>query len=133
MPKKRSIGRKAKNDIDNFRRRIVQDVRPWGKFRSFSFEQAKNIKIITINPGGTLSLQYHRRRDEFWVVLDRGLEVTVGKKVWQPEENEEIFIPRQAPHRLRCLAHQRARVMEIWIGESTEDDIVRLEDKYGRE
>ncbi len=133
MSKKRSIDRRVRNAIENFRRQIRQDVRPWGKFRSFPYEQAKNIKIITINPGGTLSLQYHRRRDEFWVVLDRGLEVTVGERVWQPEENEEIFIPCKARHRLRCLGNQRARVMEIWIGESTEDDIVRLEDKYGRE
>lgn len=133
MSKKRSTDRRVRNAIENFRRQIRQDVRPWGKFRSFPYEQAKNIKIITINPGGTLSLQYHRRRDEFWVVLDRGLEVTVGERVWQPEESEEIFIPCKAPHRLRCLGNQRARVMEIWIGESTEDDIVRLEDEYGRE
>ncbi len=133
MSKKRSIDRRAGSAIENFRRQIRQDIRPWGKFRSFPYKQAKNIKIITINPGGILSLQYHLKRDEFWVVLDRGLEVTIGERVWQPEENEEIFIPCSTPHRLRCLGNQRARVMEIWIGESTEDDIVRLEDKYGRE
>ena len=49
------------------------------------------------------------------------------------KEGEEIFIPSNTPHRLRCLAQKRARVMELWLGESDESDIVRLEDKYGRE
>jgi mannose-1-phosphate guanylyltransferase/mannose-6-phosphate isomerase/mannose-1-phosphate guanylyltransferase/mannose-6-phosphate isomerase len=59
--------------------------------------------------------------------------VTEGKRVWRPEEDEEIFVPRKSPHRLRCLGSKQARVMEIWIGDSDESDIVRLEDEYGRE
>ncbi len=121
-----------KNDIEDFKKKIKEDIRPWGKFRSFPYEQARSIKIITLNPGGTLSLQYHHNRSEFWVVLDKGLEVTVGDRVWKPEEGEEIFIPRKAHHRLRCLGQKQARVMEIWIGNSDESDIVRLEDEYGR-
>ena len=121
-----------KNDIENFKKKIQEDIRPWGKFRSFPHDQARSIKIITLNPGGTLSLQYHRHRSEFWVVLDKGLEVTVADRVWSPEESEEIFIPRKIPHRLRCLGVKQARVMEIWIGDSDESDIVRLEDEYGR-
>lgn len=126
------MGSDKKSDIENFKNKIKEDVRPWGKFRSFPYEHARSIKIITINPGGTLSLQYHHHRSEFWVVLDKGLEVTVGKRVWQAEEDEEIFIPRNTPHRLRCLGQKQARVMEIWIGDSDESDIVRLEDEYGR-
>jgi len=122
-----------KRDIENFKKNIVEDIRPWGKFRSFPYEQARSIKIITINPQGALSLQYHHHRSEFWVALDKGLEVTVGDKVWQPEEGEEIFIPRETPHRLRCLGQKKARIMEIWIGDSDESDIVRLKDDYGRE
>ena len=122
-----------KRDIENFKKNIVEDIRPWGKFRSFPYEQAGSIKIITINPQGALSLQYHHHRSEFWIALDKGLEVTVGDKVWQPEEGEEIFIPREIPHRLRCLGQKKARVMEIWIGDSDESDMVRLKDDYGRE
>lgn len=121
-----------KSDIENFKKGIKEDKRPWGKFRSFPYKQARGIKIITVNPGETLSLQYHRHRSEFWVVLDKGLEVTEGERVWQPEEGEEIFIPRESPHRLRCLGPKQARVMEIWIGDSDESDIVRLDDEYGR-
>jgi mannose-6-phosphate isomerase len=115
-----------------YRARIVEDVRPWGKFRRYPHEDAGSIKIITVNPGGVLSLQYHDRRDEFWVVLDPGLEMTVGDRVWTPAAGEEIFIPRKAPHRVRNTGTAPARVMEIWIGRSDEADIVRLKDDYGR-
>ena len=119
-------------DVEHFKKNIKEDIRPWGKFRSFPYQQARSIKIITINPGQALSLQYHHHRSEFWVVLDKGLEVTVSDRVWQPEEGEEILIPRKAPHRLRCLSRNKARVMEIWIGDSDESDIVRLQDDYQR-
>jgi mannose-6-phosphate isomerase-like protein (cupin superfamily) len=117
----------------NFRKKIKEDIRPWGRFRSYPYQKARSIKIITVNPGCSLSLQYHRRRSEFWVVLDEGLEITVGERTWQPEAGEEIFIPIKAPHRLRCLGSSPSRVMEIWIGPSAESDIVRLQDDYGRE
>jgi mannose-6-phosphate isomerase-like protein (cupin superfamily) len=115
-----------------YRSKIVQDIRPWGKFRSYPYEQARSIKIITVSPGAILSLQYHRRRCEFWIVLDPGLEITVGDRVWRPEANEEVYIPLGAPHRLRCVGPAAGRVMELWLGDSEESDIVRLEDVYGR-
>jgi len=115
-----------------YRSRIVEDVRPWGKFRRFPHEEAGSIKIITVEPGGRLSLQYHEGRAEFWVVLDPGLEITVGERVWAAAPNEEIFIPRRAPHRVRNAGRAPARFMEIWIGDSAESDIVRLSDDYSR-
>ncbi len=127
------MGQDTISNIENFRKKIKEDIRPWGKFRSFPYEFARNIKIITLNPGGVLSLQFHEHRSEFWVVLDEGLEVTLADRVWKPKEGEEIFIPSKAPHRLRCLGQKRGRVMELWLGDSDESDIVRLEDKYGRE
>jgi mannose-6-phosphate isomerase-like protein (cupin superfamily) len=128
------MGKDADKDLEiQFRKNILEDIRPWGKFRSYPHHGARSIKIITVHPGEALSLQYHSRRSEFWVVLDKGLEITLGEKAWQPKENEEIFIPKRTPHRLRCLGPKRARVMEIWIGNSDEEDIVRLEDDYGRE
>jgi mannose-6-phosphate isomerase-like protein (cupin superfamily) len=119
-------------DIEIFRKAITEDIRPWGKFRSFPYVQAGSIKIITVNPGESLSLQYHKKRSEFWVILDTGLEVTAGDRVWQPKVDEEIFIPRKIPHRVRCIGEKPARIMEIWIGKSRESDIIRLEDAYGR-
>jgi len=115
-----------------FRSGIIEDIRPWGKFRRFPHEDAGSIKIITVEPGGRLSLQYHERRAEFWVVLDAGLEITVGDRVWIAAPDEEIVIPRRALHRARNVGTAPARFMEIWIGRSTEDDIVRLSDDYHR-
>jgi mannose-6-phosphate isomerase len=115
-----------------FKSRIIEDVRPWGKFRRFPHEDAGSIKIITVEPGGRLSLQYHEHRAEFWVVLDAGLEITVGDRVWVAAPNEEITIPRRAAHRVRNVGTAAARFMEIWIGRSSEDDIVRLADDYHR-
>ena len=79
-------------DIENFQKAIIEDIRPWGKFRSFPFDQASSIKIITVNPGEALSPQYHMKRSEFWVILDEGLEVTAGDRIWTPKANEEIFV-----------------------------------------
>ena len=115
-----------------FVRRIVEDLRPWGKFRRFPHEDAGSIKIITVEPGARISLQYHDGRDEFWVVLDAGLEITVGERVRPAAPNEEIVIPRRVAHRVRNTGTTQARFLEIWIGRSSEEDIVRLEDDYHR-
>ena len=125
-----------KNDLNpkekQFRTKIVEDHRPWGKFRSFPYENASRIKIITVNPKGSLSLQFHAHRSEFWIVLDDGLEITKGDKVWKSRKNEEIFIPQKVPHRVRNLGKHPARIMEIWVGDSDESDFIRLKDDYGR-
>ena len=115
-----------------FKERIIVDHRPWGAFRGFPLEGVSSVKIISVDPGGVLSLQYHSTRDEFWVILDEGLEVTVEDKVWRPVPNEEVWIPRGQRHRARGVGAKPARFMELWIGESSESDIVRLEDVYKR-
>jgi len=112
---------------------IYEEERPWGKFRRYPHHLASSLKIVTLNPGGSLSLQYHQRRSEFWVILDEGLEVTLGDKVWRPVPGEEVLIPAKTPHRLRAVGKEPARVMELWLGDSAEEDIVRIEDIYGRD
>ena len=117
---------------EQFKETIFEDIRPWGKFQSFPHQKASSVKIITVNPGGALSLQFHNNRSEFWIVLDEGLEVTVGNRVWEPVKNEEISIPGRSPHRVRNMTEFSARILEFWIGDSDEKDIVRLVDNYGR-
>lgn len=116
-----------------FRDQIGEDHRPWGKFRVYPHHAIGSLKIITVQPGGMLSLQYHNHRSEFWVVLDAGLEITVGDRTWMPQPGEEIFIPAKAQHRLHCRGEHPARIMEIWLGDSSEEDIIRLDDVYGRD
>ena len=115
-----------------FQKGVIEDHRPWGKFRGFPLHEVSSVKIITVAPGGLLSLQYHNGRDEFWVILDEGIELTVGEKVWRPKPNDEVWIPRGTRHRGRGVGAKPARFMELWIGESSESDIVRIEDAYNR-
>lgn len=116
-----------------FRDRVKEDVRPWGKFRSYPFRLAGSVKIITVNPGSSLSLQVHNKRSEIWIILDEGLEVTVAGRVWKPQKNEEVFIPKKTPHRLHNKGKDAGRVLEFWLGRSNENDIIRLQDDYGRD
>ena len=118
--------------LEEIKEQILEDHRPWGSFRRFPHEHVSSIKIITVNPGGVLSLQYHNKRDEYWVILDEGIEMTAGDRVWQPEAGEEIWIPKGTKHRARGVGERPARFFELWIGESEEDDIVRIEDVYKR-
>jgi len=117
---------------EEFQARIEHDVRPWGAFRRYPHEGVSSVKILTVNPGGVLSLQYHHRRDEFWLVLDEGIEMTLGDRVFTPRPGEEVWIPRGTRHRARGVGAKPARVLELWFGPSEESDIVRLEDFYGR-
>lgn len=115
-----------------FKEAITEDHRPWGKFRRYPHENAGSIKIITVDPGAALSLQMHETRSEYWVILDAGLEMTVGDKVWTARADEEIYIPVRTAHRVRNRGTAPARIMEIWIGRSSEADVIRLKDDYGR-
>ena len=111
---------------------IYEENRPWGGFRRYTHNQVSTVKIITVNPGQVLSLQYHHHRDELWVVLDSGLSVTLDDRVWEPALYEEILIPHGSYHRMAGVGSQPSRWLEISFGHFDESDIVRLEDQYGR-
>ncbi len=114
------------------RNRIYEEKRPWGGFRRYTHNDVSTVKIITVNPGQVLSLQYHHKRDELWVALDTGLRVTLDDRVWEPQIYEEIFIPHEARHRIAGVGVGPSRWLEISFGDFDEADIVRLEDQYGR-
>jgi mannose-6-phosphate isomerase-like protein (cupin superfamily) len=111
---------------------IYEEPRPWGGFRRYTHNQVSTVKILTVNPGQVLSLQYHHHRDELWVALDSGLRVTLDDQVWEPVQYEEIFIPHGSRHRVAGVGTRPSRWLEISFGDFDENDIVRLEDQYGR-
>ena len=119
-------------DFDEFKKGIMEDHRPWGSFRRFPHEGVSSVKVITVKPGGLLSLQYHNTRDEFWVVLDDGLEITIGDQKIAAKKGDEMWIPRKTLHRAKGIGKEPARFFELWLGDSQEDDIVRVEDVYKR-
>ena len=106
--------------------------KPWGRFEQYTHNLPSTVKVITVQPGGRLSRQYHHRRDELWVVLDDGVEVELGGSILRPAPGEKLFLPRGAVHRLSGVGERAARILEISFGEFDEEDIVRLEDVYGR-
>ncbi len=110
----------------------VKVEKPWGYFEQYTHNLPSTVKIITVSPGGTLSRQYHEKRDELWVVLDPGARVELDEEVLYPEVEEKLFIPRETVHRLSAGNKGPVRILEISFGEFDEDDIVRLEDVYGR-
>ena len=110
----------------------VKVEKPWGGFEQYNHNLSCIVKIITVAPGGVLSRQYHSKRDELWVVLDEGACVELDGEVLHPEVEEKLYIPRETVHRLSAVGEDAVRVLEISFGEFDEEDIVRLEDIYGR-
>lgn len=107
--------------------------RPWGSYRPLKMDAGFQVKQITVKPGGALSLQYHRRRAEHWVVVVGRARVTRGKETFDLEANQSTYIPMGVRHRLENLGPKPLHLIEVQSGEYLgEDDIVRLEDNYGR-
>jgi mannose-6-phosphate isomerase len=106
--------------------------KPWGKFEQYTHNALSTVKVITVQRGGALSLQYHHRRDELWVVLDSGALIEVGDAVLRPRAGAKVFISRTVQHRLSAVGDGPVRILEVSFGEFDEDDIVRLDDVYGR-
>ncbi len=110
----------------------VKVDKPWGRFEQYTHNLPSTVKVITVAPGGTLSRQYHHMRDELWVVLDPGAQVELDDKIIHPNAGEKLYIARGTVHRLSAEGESEVRVLEISFGEFDEEDIVRLEDVYGR-
>lgn len=110
---------------------VVEDLRPWGNFRQYALNTSCTVKVITVDPGGTLSLQRHQHRDELWVVMDDGLVVEIGEDRVDAATGDEFFIPRGTVHRLSSPG-RGGRIVEVAFGYFDEDDIKRLEDVYDR-
>ncbi len=110
------------------------ETRPWGRFESLDRGASHQVKRITVNPGGRLSLQYHHHRAEHWVVVSGLATVTVDTQVMLLGPCQQVFIPQGAVHRLENLGDEPIEMIEVQYGHYLgEDDIVRVEDVYGRD
>ena len=108
--------------------------RPWGYYDSIDRGERFQVKRIVVHPGGTLSLQKHHHRAEHWVVVRGTAEVTIGENVKSVHENESIYIPIGAVHRLANRGKIPLELIEVQTGSYLgEDDIVRLDDVYKRD
>lgn len=110
---------------------IVQ--RPWGTYQSVDAGPGYQVKRITVAPGGCLSLQYHHQRSEHWTVVSGIAHVLVGNVEEQLCANQSVYIPQGEVHRLENRGDEPVTLVEVQCGSYLgEDDIVRLEDVYGR-
>ncbi|MBP8219964.1 MAG: mannose-1-phosphate guanylyltransferase/mannose-6-phosphate isomerase [Aeromonadaceae bacterium] len=107
--------------------------RPWGKFTTLEEGDGFKIKRIEVKPGASLSLQMHHHRSEHWIVVNGMAQVTNGDKVFLVNTNESTFIPAGHCHRVENPGLINLIMIEVQSGQYLgEDDIVRLEDRYGR-
>ena len=107
--------------------------RPWGSFTLLEEQKGFKVKKIVVKPGRRLSLQKHHHRSEHWVVVKGVAEVTRGDETFILRPNESTYIPIGVPHRLANPGRLDLEVIEVQVGEYVgEDDIVRIEDDYGR-
>ncbi len=107
--------------------------RPWGSYDSLDMGERFQVKRIMVKPGAALSLQKHQHRAEHWVVVSGTAEVTRDDEVFPLSENQSTYLPLGAVHRLRNTGTEPLELIEVQSGSYLgEDDIVRLEDVYGR-
>jgi mannose-1-phosphate guanylyltransferase/mannose-6-phosphate isomerase len=108
--------------------------RPWGYYQDVDIASRYRVKRIMVKPGSKLSLQKHFHRSEHWVVVQGTAEVTVQNEVRLVHENESIYIPIGSVHRLANPGKIPLELIEVQVGSYLgEDDIVRLDDVYGRQ
>ncbi len=107
--------------------------RPWGQFESIDCGERYQVKRITVAVGAKLSLQLHHHRSEHWVVVKGTARVTRDNDQFLLAENQSTYIPTGAVHRLENVGKIPLEIIEIQSGAYLgEDDIIRLEDHYGR-
>jgi mannose-1-phosphate guanylyltransferase/mannose-6-phosphate isomerase len=107
--------------------------RPWGSYQSVDNGERHQVKRIIVKPGSRLSLQKHHHRSEHWIVVRGTAQVTVNDLVKTVHENESIYIPMGAVHRLENPGKILLELIEVQTGSYFgEDDIIRIEDDYRR-
>jgi mannose-1-phosphate guanylyltransferase/mannose-6-phosphate isomerase len=112
---------------------LPRDYRPWGWFESLATGGRFQVKRIHVNPGAALSLQSHHHRSEHWIVVEGTAKVTIDDTVTLVTENQSVYIPLGAVHRMENPGKVPMVLIEVQTGTYLgEDDIIRYEDIYAR-
>ena len=112
---------------------LLRDYRPWGWYESLVVGLRFQVKRIVVKPGAALSLQSHHHRAEHWIVVEGTAKVTVDKEVKLIAENQSVYIPLGAVHRMENPGKMPLTLIEVQTGSYLgEDDIIRYEDIYAR-
>jgi mannose-6-phosphate isomerase-like protein (cupin superfamily) len=106
-------------------------TKPWGKFEQFTHNEQTTVKLIYITKGESLSLQYHEKRSEFWKVIAGNPKITIDETDTVASAGDEFTIEKSQHHRIEAPENDVV-ILEVAYGDFDEEDIIRLEDKYGR-
>ena len=119
----------------NLTKNYLGDIeeRPWGNYHIIAKNLGYQIKEIKVSVNSKLSLQKHQNRAEFWQIIKGNCMVIVDEKEYELEDNDSIYIPKNTLHRIENIGNQELIFIEIQLGKDLkEEDIVRIEDDYGR-
>ncbi len=109
------------------------ETRPWGGYMVLLDNEICKVKKLVINPKKRFSLQYHHKRTETWIVVKGKVEITLGDKKKIYSYGETITVPVKTVHRIENIGDEVAEIIEVQTGSYFgEDDIVRIEDDFGR-
>ena len=112
---------------------LPRDYRPWGWYESLVMGPRFQVKRIVVNPGAALSLQSHHHRAEHWIVVEGTARVTINDEVHLVTENQSVYIPLGAVHRMENPGKLPMVLIEVQTGSYLgEDDIIRFDDVYAR-
>ncbi|NND70749.1 MAG: phosphomannose isomerase type II C-terminal cupin domain [Rhodothermales bacterium] len=111
---------------------LDSDDRPWGRWEEYLNEPGYRVKRIIVHPGQRLSLQKHEQREEHWVVAAGKGIFTLDSEDKEISVGDAVFIPLHGVHRIRNHGDENMIIIETQLGVCLEDDIIRLEDDYGR-
>jgi mannose-1-phosphate guanylyltransferase/mannose-6-phosphate isomerase len=129
----RQLVRKLKEVTPAITEEHLKVHRPWGSYQGVDKGERFQVKRIVVKQGGRLSLQLHHHRAEHWVVVRGTARVTIDDEIKILHENESIYIPSGARHRLENPGKINLELIEVQTGSYLgEDDIVRIEDDYRR-
>ena len=105
--------------------------RPWGTYEILLEEENYKVKRITVNAYQQFSLQYHNHRDEYWTVVNGSGRIIIDGTEHFTSSKTSFYIPKQSVHRASANCDGLVFI-EVQVGKCYEDDIVRLQDDYGR-
>jgi mannose-1-phosphate guanylyltransferase/mannose-6-phosphate isomerase len=130
---KKLVGRLK--ELGRYEHSLHREVfRPWGSYDSLQNGHRFQVKALKVKPGGQLSLQLHHHRAEHWIIVSGTARITRGDEVFLLEENQSTYIPLGVKHRIENPGKIPLHIIEVQSGSYLgEDDIVRFQDRYGRE
>lgn len=112
--------------------KVPWEDRPWGRFYTVYHTPHIWVKTLIINPRSELSLQFHDHREEHWSVTETGLSANIGSEYMILYPGHSYHVGFKVLHRILNLTHEPKILTEVAWGDPDENDITRLQDRYGR-